>query len=287
MFKKTTEEKPNYLEWAELLKRAVHEPGKLLAAYSAFHDYSIGNQLAAMFQCMEREIDPGPIGTFNFWKNKGRYVKAGQKAMFLCQPFIVEDKKYAEENPGKKRMRTIFLWKKSWFVLSQTEGKEIDPKEFQIKDWNLERALTLLDIKQVPFALTDGNIQGYAQRRELALNPVGSEPFKTAFHEIAHIALGHTGINVDHNVENLPRNLREAEAEAVAMICCESLGIAGAEFCRGYIQHWYGKGNEIPEKNAARIFSVADTILKAGTGKLQKWQEKENEVSTTSEREVA
>lgn len=276
-FNKITDEKPSYLEWNEILKKAVNEPGKLLAAYSAFHDYSIGNQMAAMFQCMERDIDPGPIGTFNFWKKKGRFVNAGQKAIWICQPFTVEDKKFSEQNPDKpKRFKRIFLWKKGWFCLSQTGGKDIDPAEFQIKDWNFEKALELLDIKQVPFTMTDGNVQGYAQKRTLALNPVGAEPIKTAFHEIAHIMLGHTEINVDHNIENLPRNLREAEAESVAMICCESLGIPGAEYCRGYIQHWYGKGNEIPEHNAARIFNVADTILKAGTGQLQKYREQEN-----------
>lgn len=33
-------------------------------------------------------------------------------------------------------------------------------------------------------------------------------------------------------------HLREVEAEAVALICCESLGLPGAECCRGYIQGW-------------------------------------------------
>jgi hypothetical protein len=59
----------------------------------------------------------------------------------------------------------------------------------------------------------------------------------------------------------LSRNIREVEAESVALICCEALGLPGAEFSRGYIQHW---GSEIPEKSARRIFTAADKILKAG-----------------------
>jgi hypothetical protein len=34
-----------YATWAELLHSAVHTPGKLLAAYTAFHNYSFGNAL--------------------------------------------------------------------------------------------------------------------------------------------------------------------------------------------------------------------------------------------------
>jgi hypothetical protein len=49
----------------------------------------------------------------------------------------------------------------------------------------------------------------------------------------------------------------------VALICLESLGLPGAEYCRGYVQHWL-RGERIPEASAARIFKAADTILRAG-----------------------
>src|SRR5262249_35548677 len=52
----------NYqLQFRDLLKRAVSEPGPISAAYSAFHAYSIGNQLAALVQCSLRKIQVGPI----------------------------------------------------------------------------------------------------------------------------------------------------------------------------------------------------------------------------------
>ena len=57
--------------------------------------------------------------------------------------------------------------------------------------------------------------------------------------------------------------LEEVEAEAVALLCLEALGMGGAEFCRGYIQNWLA-GASIPERSAQRIFSAADKILKAG-----------------------
>jgi len=52
----------NYqVQFRDLLKRAVLEPGTISAAYSAFHHYSLGNQLAALFQCSLRRIPVGPI----------------------------------------------------------------------------------------------------------------------------------------------------------------------------------------------------------------------------------
>jgi hypothetical protein len=76
--------------------------------------------------------------------------------------------------------------------------------------------------------------------------------------------LGHTqeGSRLDDH-EFTPRNLREVEAECVALICCESLQLHGTAEARGYIQHWLGK-EVIPDRSAQRILKVADQILRAG-----------------------
>ena len=64
--------------------------------------------------------------------------------------------------------------------------------------------------------------------------------------------------------ELTPRNLREAEAECVALLCCEAVGLGGAEESRGYVQSWWGLGNPIPERSAQRILKAADQILRTG-----------------------
>ena len=72
--------RPTPKGFAALLQSVVHEPGTLSQAYQQFHQYSLGNQLLAMFQCHEREIPPGPMATFPRWKELGRHVRKGQKA---------------------------------------------------------------------------------------------------------------------------------------------------------------------------------------------------------------
>ena len=89
-------------------------------------------------------------------------------------------------------------------------------------------------------------------------------PHKTRFHELAHVLLGHTAEVVQADGEITPQNLRECEAESVALLCCAALELSGADQCRGYIQAWWGAGNAIPERSAQRILKAADQILKAG-----------------------
>ena len=75
------------------------------------------------------------------------------------------------------------------------------------------------------------------------------------------------------DTETTPRSLREVEAESVALLCCESLGLEGATFCRGYIQNWISRGSgfdaeAIPEKSAQKIFRAADQIIRAGRSEI-------------------
>src|SRR6266576_1833498 len=79
-------------QFAELLSRALSEPGIVSTAYTAFHGYSMGNQILALLQCAERGIPPGPIATFMGWKDKGRYVRKGERAIVLCMPVTCKRK---------------------------------------------------------------------------------------------------------------------------------------------------------------------------------------------------
>ncbi len=72
--------------FADLLQSAVNEPGIISQAYRQFHSYSLGNQLLAWTQCLERGIQPGPMATYPKWKELGRYVLKGEKAITLCMP---------------------------------------------------------------------------------------------------------------------------------------------------------------------------------------------------------
>jgi antirestriction factor ArdC-like protein len=260
-------------KWSALLVEAVNKPGMIMEAYSAFHQYSIGNQILALVQCQLRGIEPGPINTFPKWKELGRIVKRGERALILCMPITrkarddQENNGDASEGDNGERTFTSFMHKARWFVISQTVGDEFTAP--RLPEWESERALAALDVERIVFTDTDGNCQGYARKRQIAINPVAQLPHKTLFHETAHVILGHTSEADFTDTERTPKNLREVEAEAVALLCCEALNLEGAEFCRGYIQNWLCpaisyNGDAIPEKSAQKIFRAADQILRAG-----------------------
>src|SRR6516164_3552963 len=78
------------IQFRQLLNEAITKPGVLMRAYSLFHQYSLGNQLLALIQANQRGIPLGPIASFNKWKELGRHVKRGEKAIELCMPITVK-----------------------------------------------------------------------------------------------------------------------------------------------------------------------------------------------------
>jgi antirestriction protein ArdC len=253
--------------WGELLRDAVEKPGRMLAAYTAFHNYSFGNALLALEQCVRRNLQPGPLNTYRGWIENKRQVRKGERAITLCMPMPFKKAAHTdsteEGETADTQTRYAFRFRPYWFVLAQTEGE--DTYVAPIPGFDMDTALRGLNITRTPFDETNGNIQGFAKRREIAVNPLAALPYKTTFHEFAHIVLWHTTSETLVDAEKTPMHIREVEAESVALICCETLGLEGAEFCRGYIQHWLRAEKEIPNHSAARIFAAATSILKAGT----------------------
>jgi len=250
-------EKANF---SQLLNDAVSQPGIISKCYSTFPGYSIGNQMLAWSQCMARDIPLGPIASFNGWKKLGRSVSRGQKAIALVMPVTINKKDGAGEKTGEAF--SMFVMRNQWFVLSQTEGEDF-ANEVVVPTWDKAKAMAALSINEELFALSNGNVQGYAQLNTIAVNPVAEYPHKTRFHEIAHVVLGHTKEGLMTDSEFTPRDVREVEAEGVAYILCALLGLPGLDESRGYIQNWL-EGAEITDKSAQRIFSTANKILEAG-----------------------
>jgi hypothetical protein len=151
--------------FADLLQSAVNDPGIISSAYHSFHNYSLGNQLLAWAQCIERGITPGPIATFMGWKEKGRHVTKGAKAITLCMPVTVK-KKGEQEDDEQAACFTRFIYKPHWFVLAQTEGQPL--ASMPIPTWDRGKALEVLNVTEVPFEGTNGNTIGFARQRSIA-----------------------------------------------------------------------------------------------------------------------
>ena len=152
---------------------------------------SFGNALLAREQCTRRKLQPGPLNTYNGWLERKRQVRKGEKGITLCMPMPFERTAQTDgvqEETAEPQTCYGFRFLAYWFVLAQTEGEEtyIPP----IPGFDIETALRNLNITRAPFDEMNGNIQGFANEREVAINPLAAQPHKTTLHEIAHILLG-------------------------------------------------------------------------------------------------
>src|SRR5688572_3964043 len=177
------------LSFTQLLEQAVNEPGFISSAYTAFHNYSLGTQLLALAQCLQRGIQPGPIATFPRWKELGRFVRKGEKAITLCRPVTVKRTTATDDSSEETTTATWVVYRANWFVLAQTEGQALTDQPTAA--WDKDRALSGLDVQEVPFDAMNGNCLGFARGRSIAVNPVNPLPWKTRSHELAHVLLGH------------------------------------------------------------------------------------------------
>jgi N-terminal domain of anti-restriction factor ArdC len=117
-----------HASWGELLRDAVEKPGRLLEAYTAFHNYSFGNALLALEQCIKRNLQSGPLNTYRGWLEKARQVRKGEKGITLCMPMPFKrpaQSDDAHDETAEPQTCYAFRFRAYWFVLAQTEGEEM------------------------------------------------------------------------------------------------------------------------------------------------------------------
>ncbi|WP_437774048.1 hypothetical protein [Arthrobacter sp. KNU40] len=201
-----------------------------------------------------------PVNTYKGWAALNRQVKKGSKAKVIYVPMF--RKELTEKGEEEKRL-SGFKLVPSIFGVSETEGDDLPA--YEPPHWSKERAMQKLGITQVPFSSIDGNVQGWSQGFNYALNPVAAYPFKTTIHEWGHITHGHTS---DEGLQEYRthRGLYEFQAESTAYLVLNELGSAdqfNAAESRNYLQSWL-QGEKPDDKSTKQVFVVADRIIKAG-----------------------
>lgn len=253
------------IDWAQLMEQALTMPGQMGNTFNRFYEYSFMNMVWLMVQGVNE-----PCGPYGLWKRLGRQVRKGSKGNSVLHPVIVikrdkDTKQPVLDKNGRKQMIVIgFAARNTVFTYSQTDGDDLVIPE--LPEWSLDMALKTLEVERVRFKGANGNVGGYSVDKTLAINPVSDCPLHTAFHELAHIVLGHT--TPDGLTEyQTHRGMMEFEAEATAYLLMNELEVTEKGFnlaeSRAYIQNWL-RGEEVPEKNIKRVFTATNKILKAG-----------------------
>ncbi len=221
-----------------------------LAAMARFHTYSFGNVMLIARQ----KPDATNVAGIRTWNSLGRFVKRGEKGILILAPMIGKNLKKnqeAEQSEDAKQPESKLFGFRAVYVfdITQTEGKELP-------------------------ALTDvqGDVSGYRERlfkfveaqgvelnyseqigpAKLLLGMQPAEEFSTLVHEIAHEML-HRG---DRRTLTT-KQVRETEAEAVAFVVCQAVGLETGSASQDYIQVWHGDANLLRESLEAVQQSAA------------------------------
>lgn len=243
-----------------------------LNVMSKFHNYSVRNQLLIRLQNPTASLVMG----YKQWQNNfERNVKKGERGIEILAyyPYLinVEQEKLDENgnkildkngNPIKEevKVKKEAYKKVVVFDISQTDGKEIkdlylaEDLKFEVENFKSffsaleEISPVKVEIKNIENSKAKGYYSPTENKIVVRENMPESQTIKTLIHEIAHAKL--------HNKDGLKNrnnkftNFFEVEAESVAFIVSNHLGIDTSEYSFGYIAGW-SESKELKELMAS------------------------------------
>jgi len=253
-------------EWAAMLRAA-----------GRFYRYSFNNVLMIVSQ----RPDATRVASYKHWQTLGRQVRKGEHGIAIFAPMTYRPRETEADDatprdaqgrpaPQVRGFRLVPV-----FDISQTDGDPIE--EPARTDF-----VTLLT-GQAPEGAWDALAkivaeQGYALERVADASLIGgangrttwgtrliqvradvsdAQACKTLAHEVAHILLGH-----EHRLD-ASRSRGEVEAESVAFLVLDHLGVDTAGYTFGYVAGWAPEGQVAEElaSTAKRVLEVARKVI--------------------------
>ena len=243
---------------AEALKMGRSEQLRdYVRAMARFPMYSVGNTMLILLQ---RE-DATRVGGYRAWQSLGRQVRQGEKGLTIVAPIVVRRKTKQKQMDTDDKNCVVAFQAATVFDVSQTEGKPLpevalatgDPGEYA------DRLRNLIGHQGVTVEYSDrlGGAEGMTDGKRIlvkqGLSP--AEETSVLLHELAHVML--------HGGDDKPqsRTVLEVEAESVAFIVGESLGLQCIQSSCNYIQLYNGNSDTLMA-SLERIQKAAATIIR-------------------------
>ena len=281
-----TKDKASTIEAGSLIKEAYNgiklirnseDYKRWLNFYDGFHQYSFNNTMLIYMQNPSASLCAG----FNTWKNKKRYVKAGEKGLKILAPItetvlrevpaLDDDGKPILDENGKEQTKKVKekvfankFYVTSTFDVSQTEGEPIPELSYSGTSEKVENygALkkVLEEIAPFPVEYTDelqegcdGRCSYTAEQIYIRNDMEDAKTVEVLIHEIGH-AYMHDKTRFEEAKEHLKvisdRDSREIQAESLSYIVTHKLGLDTSGFSFPYIAAWSSNHTEQEIMNA-------------------------------------
>jgi hypothetical protein len=237
---------------------------RFLSVAARFHSYSTNN----VWLILAQRPDATRVAGYRSWQRLGRQVNKGAKGIAILAPCVYRrrpvDEGDAGENPALVRVLRGFTVVHV-FDESDTTGDTLP----DVAPVLLEGESTLWDslaaqVTSAGFTLSRGDCApangatNFAERTVVVGEHLsGRQADKTLCHELAHVCL--------HDASRITtdRDLAEIEAESVAFVVCNALGIDTASYSLAYVAGWAGGDVERIRRTAERVVTTAQAVLAA------------------------
>ena len=226
-----------------------------------FHNYSFGNVMLIARQ----KPDATNVAGLRTWNSLGRFVKRGEKGIMILAPMIGQKKAdiVAEATEDAKQSQAQLYGFRAVYVfdISQTEGKDLPTLTEVHGDVSgyRERLVKFVESRGITldYSETIAPAKGLSHGGKITLlcGMQPAEEFSTLAHEIGHEML-HRG----ERRTLTTKQVRETEAEAVAFVVCQAIGLETGSAAADYIQLWHGDANLLRESLEA-VQQTAAMIL--------------------------
>jgi hypothetical protein len=235
-----------------LLKQLEEGKSETLTAYlnamARFHSYSFGNIL----QIARQRPTATRVAGIRAWNELGRFVKKGEKGIQILAPIVgYRRKKDAAEQEQDAKPAPMLIGFRAVYVfdIGQTEGADLPEFEHTITGEvgaHRDRMIAFLAAQNIKLEFNEkiAPALGVSYGGKIALLPGQSkaEEFTTLVHETAHEIL--------HKTERrtmTTATVRETEAEAVAFIVGQAVGLEMGNASSDYIQMYAGNAALLAE----------------------------------------
>lgn len=249
---------------------------KYLNTLAKFPNYSVNNVLLIQAQNPQATLVSG----YKDWQKKfNRHVNKGAKALYITAPIIKtlneeEKKKY---NTTEDKAIVGYRYVPVFDIANTTGEPVLTAHDFITNEYTTEQTEIFCTDKlnkvaehiekeygiSISFKPLDKDIGGYYRPKDhtIALNSLNSktEQLKTLFHEFAHSQLHNTKALKELD-EPLTRAHKEAQAESVAYLSMQTMGIDTSGYSVGYISTW-AQDKDLMKQSLQEIKKVFNQTL--------------------------
>jgi hypothetical protein len=236
-----------------------------LDTVAKFHRYSVNNQMLIEAQ----NPDASTVAGFGKWKELGRNVRKGEKGIAILAPMVRRAEELEQDGDDGRRVMGFRV--AHVFDVSQTEGEPLPPLPevplltgdapagpawrglaLQVKDagFSLERA----DLSR-EFPGANGVTKFGPNEVVVGSHCQPAQALKTLAHELGHVKLHDPAKGYQR------RETAELEAESVAYIVSNSIGLDSTEYSVPYLTGWSGGDAEKVRAVANRVTACARDII--------------------------